>query len=174
MPVIVAALLTALARAADPADPVVVAWQVAEGCPGVDALHAGIRRSLGGLAVERRVPVRVGVVVVREAPQRFRLELQLDAGDGPSERVLTSDTCGAAVDTAAWLIAVAIDVRATDPAAPPSPEITVPEPPPGPTRPAFPRARAPRSRARHRPTCPLAPNRPRSPPRSPRRPRKAP
>ncbi|MCY0994630.1 hypothetical protein OV203_46325 [Nannocystis sp. ILAH1] len=157
MPVIVAALLTALARAADPADPVVVAWQVAAGCPGVDALHAGIRRSLGGLAVERRAPVRVGVVVVREAPQRFRLELQLDAGDGPSERVLTSDTCGAAVDTAAWLIAVAIDVRATDPAAPPSPEITVPEPPPGPDSP-----RAPESPGTPQ-SSPPAPNLPSGP-----------
>ncbi|PCC75368.1 hypothetical protein SAMN02745121_03906 [Nannocystis exedens] len=133
MPVVLAALLTALARAADPADPVVVAWQVPEGCPGVQALHAGIRRSLGNLAVDRREPVQVGVVVVREAPQRFRLELRLDAGDGPSERVLTSDTCSAAVDTAAWLIAVAIDIRATDPAATTSPETTVPEPPPGPT-----------------------------------------
>jgi hypothetical protein len=137
MPVVLAALLTALARAADPADTVVVAWQVPEGCPGVEALRAGIRRSLGGLAIEGHAPVQVGVVVTREAPQRFRLELRLDAGDGPSERVLTSDTCGAAVDTAAWLIAVAIDVRAAQPAAPPagvppSPGTTVPEPPPEP------------------------------------------
>ncbi|MDC0720281.1 hypothetical protein [Nannocystis bainbridge] len=127
MPALVVALLTALAP--DPSDPVVDAWQVPEGCPTVEVLHAGIRRSLGGLAVERRAPVQVGVIVVREAPQRFRLELRLDAGDGPSERVLTSDSCGAAVDTAAWLVAIAIDVRASDPAAAPAPSVTVPAPP---------------------------------------------
>ncbi|MCY1057613.1 hypothetical protein [Nannocystis sp. SCPEA4] len=137
MPVAAAVLFAALARAADPADTVVVTWQVPQGCPDVEVLHAGIRRSLGGLAVERREPVRVGVLVVREAAQRFRLELRLDAGDGPAERVLTTDSCVAAVDTAAWLIAIAIDVRAVDPAAlpPEAPlagdesESTVPEPP---------------------------------------------
>ncbi|WAS99206.1 hypothetical protein [Nannocystis punicea] len=180
MPVVLAALLTALTRAADPADTVVVAWQVPEGCPGVEALHAGIRRSLGGLAVERRTPVQVGVVVAREAPRRFRLELRLDAGDGPSERVLTSDSCSAAVDTAAWLIAVAIDVRAAQPAAPPvgvppGPETTVPEPPPGsqpnpsslapgsPPSPSAPRPEAPPPAPGSQPSPPVPGSQPSSP-----------
>jgi len=143
MPVALAALFTVLARAADPADTVVVAWRVPEGCPDVEVLHAGIRRSLGGLAVERRQPVQVGVVVTPAGEQRFRLELRLDAGDGPTERVLTTDSCVAAIDTAAWLIAIAIDVRAVDPAAlpPEAPladdesEPTVPEPPAADPRP---------------------------------------
>lgn len=130
MPVALA-LLLAFARAADPAPVRVVEWKAASSCPAVDALHAGIRRSLGGLAVERRTPVEVGVIVAREAAQRFRLELRLDAGDGPTERVLTTESCAAAIDTAAWLIAIAIDVRAADPAAPPSPAPPNPAPPTG-------------------------------------------
>lgn len=113
MPPALAALLTALA--ADPATPVVIAWSVPEGCPGVEALHAGIQRSLGDLPAAGREPVRVSVAVIPEAPQRFRLELRLEASDGPTERTLATDSCAAAIDTAAWLIAVAIDVRAVDP-----------------------------------------------------------
>ena len=173
MPVALAALFTALAHAADPADTVVVAWRVPEGCPDVEVLHAGIRRSLGGLAVERREPVRVGVVVTPASQQRFRLELRLDAGDGPTERVLTTDSCAAAIDTAAWLIAIAIDVRAVDPAAlpPEAPlttdesEPTVPEPPAADPRP-LPPAPAPANSPTDTPLTPRAdPPAPTPPPR---------
>lgn len=124
MPFALAALLT-VSMHASPARVDVVAWQVPPECPPVDALHAGIERSLGGLDGVRHTAVQVGVQIAALAGPRYRLALSLDAGDGWSERILTTDRCPDAVDTAAWLVAIAIDVRAGDPAAIPT---TEPEP----------------------------------------------
>lgn len=120
------ALLVALA--ADPADDAILTWQAPDGCPPVEVMRAQIRRSLAGIAVDPALRVRADVAISREPTSRVRLDLTLDLGDGPGERTLHADTCDAAVDTAAWLVAIALDVRAVDPAT--TAPILVPEAPP--------------------------------------------
>lgn len=122
------ASLVVLALAAGPADSAAITWSAPEGCPNEQVLRAQLARSLTGLPIDPSVQVQAAVAITREDDARYRLDLALDLGEGASERTLRADTCAAAVDTAAWLIAIALDVRALDPAEPPPPAI--PEPPP--------------------------------------------
>jgi len=124
----VPASLVVLALAAGPADSAAITWSAPEGCPNEQVLRGQIARSLTGLPIDPGVRVQAAVVITREHDARYRLDLALDLGEGPSERTLRADTCAAAVDTAAWLIAIALDVRALDPAQPPA--VAIPEPPP--------------------------------------------
>lgn len=90
----------------DPAGAEVV-WSAPEGCPDRAMFLAGVARRRGRPleAGQVRVVARVSAV----GPERYRLELELDAGGRREARVLDARSCAALADAAALRIAVALD-----------------------------------------------------------------
>jgi len=84
-------------------------WTAPAGCPGPEALRAGIERRRGRALVTGQVRVLARTIAL--GPRRYRLDLELALGERRETRVLTASTCAALVDAAALLIALALDAE---------------------------------------------------------------
>lgn len=84
-------------------------WTAPAGCPGREALRAGIEGRRGRALVPGQAHVLARTIAL--GPRRYRLDLELTLGERRETRVLTASTCAALVDAAALLIALAIDAE---------------------------------------------------------------
>lgn len=128
-----AALLLALAPG-DPPEAVELRWVAPGDCPDAGALRRGAAALLGRPIDPAGAAPRVLVTgaVVREAGG-FRLDLELRRGDAVDRRTLRDLRCDTLAESAALIVAAAIDPdHGRPPTLPPEPA-PVPEPaPPGP------------------------------------------
>ncbi len=137
-------LAAGTAIAAEPGDPIALAWAGLPGCPGERDVRAEIERILGG-PPDPASPryLRAEAAVSRAGSGRFHVHLVTDLGGVLGERDFDGPTCAAVANAAALIVALTFDpealARRTDPAptapppAPSPPRRGLPAPPPEPT-----------------------------------------
>lgn len=129
----VVALVGTVARGADAAEPVSLAWNAPAGCPTGDAMLAQVNGILGG-PTEHRASARADVTQV--GPQHWSVHLATDVDGAQGERTLEADTCESLAKATALILAWTVDpikARAAALAASPAPA-----PPPAREQPAAP------------------------------------
>jgi hypothetical protein len=112
--------------------PIAVTWMAPEGCPGVDALKAEIRRVAGPVAPppER---LEAEATVRRASTSSWQLTLTTRAGERMGERRLSAGDCTELMHAAALVMALMINPNAgAEPPPPPPPPSPPPPPPPPP------------------------------------------
>jgi hypothetical protein len=107
-------------------------WEAPEGCPAGDDVAARVEVLLGRtLDADTRDPVAVKGVIRRESQARFVLTVAIRTAAGERERTFSGQTCEVLADTAALVVAAAIE----EPVPEPEPEPKPVEPSPEQTRP---------------------------------------
>lgn len=134
-------VLVALAPTTAPIEPVAgaptIEYAPAPGCPDADALRSRVERLIGRPLRDGAEAVAVTATVTHG--ETFALALRVRSDTGVRERTITAGDCGALVEIAAVVIAVAVDPSASllpepapEPESEPAPEA---EPPPAITPP---------------------------------------
>jgi len=145
-PLLAAALLGAQVPAAAPHGDDTYALEVVGTCVASADLRARIDHILGAGAYPQR---RIGAAFAPEGPKGWSVDLTLEIEATTSTRRLEAESCRAAVDAAALVIALAIDpdaiARLPEEPAPPEPAPPAPVPPPAPSPPPQQPPAAPRS-----------------------------
>lgn len=107
---IVLAVLSPATRPAEPA--VALHYEAPPSCPERDLVRAMVDDTLAALPdTGGRHVVSARVVVDTEVPATFRLDLAIDDGTTTSTKTLRGPTCDELTETAAVLVAIAIDPR---------------------------------------------------------------
>lgn len=105
------ALVWSLAQVPEPPAPAdEIRWTAPPGCPGREALIAGIERRRGRPLAPGAV--RVDATVRAGPGRRFFLIIGLGVGGREERRSVSGESCAALVDAAALLVALAIDEEA--------------------------------------------------------------
>jgi hypothetical protein len=143
---LVAALLGAVAAlicaTEAQAQPVLLSWDAPASCPTAEVVLAKVEALLASDESAPTAQVRARARVVRGASE-YRLSLVLDTDKHHAARELRARRCSEFVDTAAWLIALAINpMIEAEASAEPARETSASAPAPGTTRSAGPRAAA--------------------------------
>ncbi len=112
---------------APPAEPFALHWDAPSQCPGEDEVRAAIERHLAAtLEPPRGDGLRVDAVA-QAGPEGWSVALVVESGEGRSERTIGGGRdCAEAVETAALVVAIAIDpdVALRDPGVVPPPTTT--------------------------------------------------
>lgn len=126
----VMALVGTMARGADAAEPVSLAWNAPAGCPTGDAVLADVNGILGG-PTSHRASARADVTQV--GPQNWSVHLATDVDGTQGERTLEADSCESLAKATALILAWTVDpikARAAALAASPAPPPPAREAPP--------------------------------------------
>jgi len=110
--IVSASVLSAAPLAAAP-----IEWDAPDGCPGTDSVLADLRQALGSEGIELGAVSRVRGVVVAERPAptpRYRLTLEVVAGERRSSRTFEAERCDDLARTAALAISLAVHSSAAE------------------------------------------------------------
>jgi hypothetical protein len=110
-------VVAAISLLAPPLAAAPIEWEAPEGCPGTDAVLAGLRQALGAELVELGAVSRVRAVVVADAAAtkpRYRLTLEVVEGERRSTRSFEAEHCDDLARTAALAISLAVHESSTD------------------------------------------------------------
>ena len=109
---IVLAVLSPALRPVDPAEAVALHYEAPPSCPERDVVRAMVNDTLAALPeTENRHVVSAQIVVEDEVPASFRLDLAIDDGTTTLTKTLRGPTCSELTQTAAVLVAIAVDPR---------------------------------------------------------------
>lgn len=123
-----------LAVAPPAPSPVDLRWDAPAGCPGADAVRAGIARGLPPAAASAaRVDADVAVTAIDA--EHWRAELRLRGADWTATRTLKGPTCAAVADAATLVIDLAVATELGEREVVVAPPPPPPPPPPAPPRP---------------------------------------
>src|SRR5262245_40683514 len=86
-----------------------IEWETPAGCPGADQL----RERIGALGIDVGEPAQLQGRIARDDAGAYRLELRLVTPLGTSERIVHAERCELLVESAAIVVAVALDPLAT-------------------------------------------------------------
>jgi hypothetical protein len=125
------AQVSVAASATPAAAPVDLRWEAPAGCPGVEAVRAGIARGLPKASDARAsdalhadvvlAPMRADVVVTAVDGAHWRAALALQGADWTATRALKGPTCAAVADAAVLVIDLALETELQQHEAPPPP-----------------------------------------------------
>jgi hypothetical protein len=105
---------------AQPAQHVRLEWKVPAGCPTRDAVLMAINRQLGN-SFQTDTELRASAEIKEVGPEAFTLAIDYALAGQPAERrEVPAESCRAAADAAALLIAVALSPQEAAPATPPA------------------------------------------------------
>lgn len=104
-------VVSAIVALAPPLAAAPIEWDAPDGCPGLDAVLADVRRALRSDALDLGAVSRVrGVVLAERAalPSRYRLTLEVVAGERRSSRSFEAESCDDLARAAALAISLAV------------------------------------------------------------------
>jgi hypothetical protein len=127
--------MAAMAQLAGRGPVVAIEWIAPDSdrCPDAAYVEAKTARLLDGATADAP-RLRARAVVLRDESGPWRVDLSTESAAGTGRRLVTAETCRAAADAIALILALAVDAeaRATDAGADSTPAVTVPPAPPAP------------------------------------------
>jgi hypothetical protein len=100
--------MAAIAQSAQHGSVVTVDWVASDRCPDAAYVDAKIARLLAGAAADTP-RLRARAVVVRDKNGPWRVDLSTESATGTGHRSVTAETCRAAADVTALVLALAVD-----------------------------------------------------------------